>query len=46
MFKSKDMAKMKLLKVSFDHLQMFEDGLFEIDLFASDRVPADDESAT
>lgn len=46
MFKSKDIAKMKLLKVSFDHLRMFEDGLFEIDLFASDRVPADDESAT
>lgn len=37
---------MKLLKVSFDHLRMFEDGLFEIDLFASDRVPASDESAT
>lgn len=36
---------MKLLKVSFDHLRMFENGLFEIDLFASDKVPAGDESA-
>ncbi len=36
---------MKLLKVCFDHLSMFEDGLFEIDLFASDRVAASDESA-
>ena len=36
---------MKLLKVCFDHLSMFEDGLFEIDLFASDRVTASDESA-
>ncbi len=31
---------MKLLKVCFDHLTMFEDGLFDIDLFASDRVTA------
>lgn len=37
---------MKLLKVSFDHLRMFENGLFEIDFFASDKVPADDESVT
>lgn len=36
---------MKLLKVCFDHLTMFEDGLFDIDLFASDRVTASDESA-
>lgn len=36
---------MKLLKVYFDHLTMFEDGIFEIDLFASDRVTASDESA-
>lgn len=37
---------MKLLKVSFDHLRMFEGGLFELDLFAFDKVPAGDESAT
>lgn len=36
---------MKLLKVYFDHLTMFEDGVFEIDLFSSDRVAASDESA-
>ncbi|WP_165173468.1 ATP/GTP-binding protein [Adlercreutzia sp. ZJ242] len=36
---------MKLLKVYFDHLMMFEGGVFEIDLFASDRVAASDESA-
>ena len=36
---------MKLLKIHFDHLTMFEDGIFEIDLFASDRVTASDESA-
>lgn len=35
---------MKLLKVYFDHLKMFEDGKFDIDLFASDRVPSSDES--
>lgn len=34
---------MKLLKIRFDHLTMFEDGIFEIDLFASDRVTASDE---
>lgn len=37
---------MKLLKISFDHLKMFENGLFEVDFFASDRVPAGDESVT
>lgn len=36
---------MKLLKVYFDHLRMFEDGIFDIDLYATDRVPAADESA-
>lgn len=36
---------MKLLKVYFDHLSMFEDGVFQIDLFASDRVSATDGSA-
>lgn len=35
---------MKLLKISFDHLRMFESGTFEIDLFASDKVPTGDES--
>ena len=37
---------MKLLRVYFDHLRMFEDGKFEIDLFATDRVPSTDESAS
>lgn len=37
---------MKLLRVYFDHLRMFENGLFEIDLFATDRVPSNDESAS
>ena len=37
---------MKLLKVSFDNLRMFKDGKFEIDLFASDKVPSSDESVT
>lgn len=36
---------MKLLKVRFDHLRMFEGGVLDIDLYASDRVPASDESA-
>jgi len=36
---------MKLLKVSFDHLRMFENGIFDIDLYASDKVYAQDESA-
>ena len=36
---------MKLLKVHFDHLRMFKDGVLDIDLYASDRVPASDESA-
>lgn len=35
---------MKLLKISFDHLRMFENGLFEMDFYASDKVPAGDES--
>ena len=37
---------MKLLRVYFDHLRMFEGGKFEIDLFATDRVPSTDESAS
>lgn len=36
---------MKLLKLYFDNLKMFENGIFEIDLYTSDRVPASDESA-
>ena len=37
---------MKLLRVYFDHLRMFENGIFEIDLFATDRVPSNDDSAS
>lgn len=37
---------MKLLKFSFDHLRMFKKGIFELDLFAEDRVPKEDESVT
>lgn len=37
---------MKLLKIYFDHLKMFKDGLFELDLYAADKVPATDESVT
>ena len=36
---------MKLLKVYFDHLKMFENGTLEIDLYAADKVPSSDESA-
>ena len=35
---------MRILKIYFDHLAMFKDGVFECDLFASDKVPAGDES--
>lgn len=35
---------MKILKIYFDHLTMFKDGIFELDLYASDKVPAADES--
>lgn len=38
------MMPMKLLKVSFDHLSMFENGTFNLDLYASDKVYAQDES--
>lgn len=37
---------MKLVKLYFDHLRMFKNGKFELDLFASDKVPATDESAS
>lgn len=37
---------MKLLSLSFDHVKLFKDGLFQIDFFASDKVPAGDESVT
>ena len=36
---------MKLLKIYFDHLKMFENGTLEMDLYATDKVPASDESA-
>lgn len=35
---------MKIMKVRFEQLKMFEDGIFDIDLYASDRVPAGDET--
>lgn len=35
---------MKLLKLRFDHVRMFEDGIFELDFYASDKVPSSDES--
>lgn len=35
---------MKLLKIYFDHMKMFKNGIMELDLFASDKVPASDES--
>lgn len=35
---------MKLLKLRFDHMRMFEDGIFELDFYASDKVPSSDES--
>lgn len=44
MFKVWYEVKLKLLKVYFDNLKMFEDGIFEIDFYTSDRVPAADES--
>jgi hypothetical protein len=37
---------MKLLKVYFDHIKMFEDGVLNIDLYASDKVPVADESVS
>ena len=37
---------MKLLRVALDNLAMFEDGRLELDLFARDRVVAEDESVT
>ena len=37
---------MKLLSLSFDHVNLFEDGAFGIDFFAGDKVPAGDESVT
>lgn len=37
---------MKLLKIYFDHLRMFKNGIFDLDLFASDKVPVTDESVT
>lgn len=45
MFKVWYEVKLKLLKVYFDNLKMFENGIFEIDFYTSDRVPATDESA-
>ena len=35
---------MKLLKIRFDHVRMFENGIFELDFYASDKVPSSDES--
>ena len=35
---------MKLLKVSFNHLKMFENGVLEVDFYAADKVPGSDES--
>ena len=35
---------MKLLKVRFKHPMMFEDGNLTIDLYAEDKVPAEDDS--
>lgn len=37
---------MKLLKLKFDHVIMFEDGVLELDFYAQDKVPAQDESVT
>lgn len=37
---------MKLVKLYFDHLRMFKDGVFELDFYTSDKVPAMDESAS
>lgn len=37
---------MKLLRIALDNLVMFEGGRLELDLFAQDRVVAEDESAT
>lgn len=37
---------MKLLSLSFDHVKLFENGTVSIDFFASDKVPAGDESTT
>lgn len=35
---------MKLLKMSFDHLKMFENGVFSVDFYAQDKVPSSDSS--
>ena len=35
---------MKLLKIRFDHVRMFENGIFELDFYASNKVPSSDES--
>lgn len=35
---------MKLLKIRFDHVRMFKNGIFELDFYASDKVPSSDES--
>ena len=45
MFISNLREHMKLLKIRFDHLRMFEGGVLDLDLYASDRVPSSDESA-
>lgn len=46
MFITKRNMKMILLKVSFEHLNMFKDGMLDIDFYASDKVPSGDESVT
>lgn len=35
---------MKLLRISFDHLKMFEDGRLDIDFYAADKVFGQDQS--
>lgn len=40
-----DWSAMHLLWFSFDHVRLFKEGVFRIDFFASDKVPASDESA-
>ena len=37
---------MKLLKLKYDHVIMFENGILELDFYAQDKVPAQDESVT
>lgn len=36
---------MQLLKLSLDHLNLFEGGTLSLDFYCEDRVPADDQSA-